>query len=131
MSYEWSFDLRELPEGIVEIEAEWEQFVPTYRGREDKEAAKFDPKSVYEYVQSHKLALRRPLTPKHDRLSFMCRSNFDQQSGDFSLEIVGVGIVLGAKISRWSALWQWLSRSISSLANWWRGDRGLRLLREV
>lgn len=62
----------------------------------------------------------------------MCRSNFNQQFGDFSLEIVSVGVVNGlVKSSVWtrwtSGGWLWLSQRFATLARWWRGDRGLRL----
>ncbi|KAL8293749.1 hypothetical protein RQP46_000450 [Phenoliferia psychrophenolica] len=133
MSYEWQFDLRELPEGIVEIEAAWKDFKPTYRGREDKEAADFDPKSLYEYAAGLRgLVGWRLNPPPRNRLSFMCRSNFDTQSGDFKLEIVSLGIVTGpASTTAWggwaAAGWQYLTGVWTSWARWWRGDRGLRL----
>ncbi|KAM0752487.1 CIA30-domain-containing protein [Meredithblackwellia eburnea MCA 4105] len=112
VSYEFAFDLAALPVGDeVEVRAEWGDFHATYRGREDKEAKPLDPASIYE-------------------LSWMCRSNFDQQKGKFALEILRLGIIRSTKAdSIWTSIWRWITLGglWSRIARWWRGDRGIRL----
>ncbi|KAH7114432.1 CIA30 family protein [Dendryphion nanum] len=73
-SYEYDFDLSE--EGKVLSESsfvfvKWDQFKPTYRGKEKKDASKLDKKNV-------------------KRLSIMMRSFFGDQQGDFSLTIKSI-----------------------------------------
>ncbi|GAA5879618.1 hypothetical protein JCM8547_003549 [Rhodosporidiobolus lusitaniae] len=55
----------------VTVLARWGKFKPHYRGKEKPDAEPLDPSSIYE-------------------LSFMCRSNFGDQAGDFSLDIVSL-----------------------------------------
>lgn len=66
------------------------------------------------------------------RLSFMCRSNFDSQSGDFELDLCSLGALRRASTvdqeSRWARLvkvvFGWTA--VFTLA-WWRRDGAVRL----
>ncbi|ORY57403.1 complex I intermediate-associated protein 30-domain-containing protein [Leucosporidium creatinivorum] len=121
LSYEMAFDLRELAgekDREVEIVAEWKDFKATYRGREDKEA--------------------KPLnSEKIEELSFMCRSNFGAQHGDFSLDIVSLAAVRepfpshqgsSAPSQTWFGwLLSLITNAWSSLCSKLRGDGALRL----
>ncbi|GAA5988695.1 hypothetical protein JCM10908_003678 [Rhodotorula pacifica] len=57
----------------VTVLAKWDQFRPTYRGRPKEDADPLDPGQIYE-------------------LSFMCRSNFGEQAGPFSFDVVSLAI---------------------------------------
>ncbi|GAA6061492.1 hypothetical protein JCM10212_000196 [Sporobolomyces blumeae] len=77
-SSEGEKDLVERREGRVEqdsidvdVEARWDEFRPTYRGRPQDDAKPLDTEAIYE-------------------LSFMCRSSFGLQAGPFSLTILSL-----------------------------------------
>ncbi|GAA5878663.1 hypothetical protein JCM3774_000443 [Rhodotorula dairenensis] len=57
----------------VTVLARWDQFKPTYRGRPKEDADPLNPEQIYE-------------------LSFMCRSNFGEQAGEFSFDVVSLAI---------------------------------------
>lgn len=84
LTYEYEFDGSE----AKVLEANWDDFKPTYRGRPKADAPPIDPSEIVE-------------------VSIMCRSNFDKQSGEFDLllgeiEAVGSGDAFGPiKTQRW------------------------------
>ncbi|BGP20999.1 hypothetical protein JCM10213_003236 [Rhodosporidiobolus nylandii] len=125
--YEWTLDVRDYEryEGAgaperdedkaekgeaekVTVLARWEAFKPTYRGKEQPDAKELDPKSIYE-------------------LGFMCRSNFGQQAGDFSLSLVSLALAPREgrldKAKGWLALILQLARQ---WADWIKGLFGRR-----
>jgi len=66
----WEYDFKVESDG-AKVYVYWDDFKPTYRGREKKDA--------------------KPLDLKHvKRISFMMRSFFGSQEGDFSLSITSV-----------------------------------------
>ncbi|SCV67285.1 BQ2448_5931 [Microbotryum intermedium] len=113
ISYEYQFTTDDFNGKEKQIQMKWDQFVPTYRGRAVKEPP-LDPTKLYE-------------------LSFMCRSNFGQQAGDFELKILELA-ALGNKNHKRQAQgclgWakQLVTRRYEALAGWYKGDRGVRLL---
>ncbi|GAA5963313.1 hypothetical protein JCM21900_006553 [Sporobolomyces salmonicolor] len=92
--------------------ARWDEFTPTYRGREQRDANPLDPTRIYE-------------------LGFMCRSNFAQQAGDFSFEIVSLEAAapaakpgwLGWIARGWAALSGLMSGWVGVVSGWWKGER--------
>ncbi|GAA6009488.1 hypothetical protein JCM10207_003800 [Rhodosporidiobolus poonsookiae] len=110
--YEWELDVRDyepyVPRGVKEVDEEkgekgsgevtvlarWEDFKATYRGKDKLDARPLDPSSIYE-------------------LSFMCRSNFGNQAGDFALDIVSL-----AEAPRDGRLRQWLALVLQLMHAW-------------
>ncbi|KAF2706641.1 CIA30-domain-containing protein [Pleomassaria siparia CBS 279.74] len=75
-SYEYDFDVSE-DAALAKtsfVYMSWERFVPTYRGKEKKDAPSLDTKNI-------------------KRLSIMMRSFFGDQEGDFSLNIKSIKAV--------------------------------------
>ncbi|GAA5856631.1 hypothetical protein JCM9279_006012 [Rhodotorula babjevae] len=123
--YEWAFDAREHSDELDEGEkggekaqrsvtrlARWDEFKPMFRGRPAEDAEPFDPARIYE-------------------LSFMARSHFGDQAGDFALEVVSLSAAAGPSRNTrggWlGALWEavraaWMSWTASVRA-WWSGER--------
>ncbi|GAA5915578.1 hypothetical protein JCM8208_002437 [Rhodotorula glutinis] len=131
--YEWAFDARE-HSGELEREsdegdkgekgamrsvtrlARWDEFKPMYRGRPAEDAEPFDPARIYE-------------------LSFMARSHFGDQAGDFALEVVSLSAAAAhASGSRRSSGAGWLGGLWAAVraawASWtatvralWSGER--------
>ncbi|KAI5478132.1 hypothetical protein MNV49_005396 [Pseudohyphozyma bogoriensis] len=96
VSYEYKFDVEELRSKAwterdvekgsdVAVVLGWHEFVATYRGKPTN-APQVDPTKIHE-------------------LSFMCRSDFGKQDGDFSLDIVSLSSVPKAK-SVWAKGWE-------------------------
>lgn len=53
VNFEYHWDMTKLQlnsDDSLDVTARWNQFVPTYRGREDKSGIQLDPSNVTEYV---------------------------------------------------------------------------------
>jgi hypothetical protein len=109
----------------VTVLAKWEDFKPTYRGKPQEGAKKLDPTSIYECVFLFLFDLPFPHPSSQSRgaddetmsrLSFMCRSSFGQQAGEFELEIVSL-----AEAGREGALQRasgWVERLVALMRGW-------------
>ncbi|GAA5971604.1 hypothetical protein JCM11641_000657 [Rhodosporidiobolus odoratus] len=82
---------------LITVLARWQDFHATYRGREQTDAPALDPSSIYE-------------------LGFMCRSNFGDQAGDFSLDVVSLG--LAPRSGRLDKLREWLALALQLAQQW-------------
>ncbi|GAA5932277.1 uncharacterized protein JCM15063_001177 [Sporobolomyces koalae] len=111
LSYEFEFDVDHLVEHEwfqddkqrrVQVDAVWEQFVATYRGRPKQDAEPLDPASIYE-------------------LSFMCRSSFGYQAGPFALDIVSVSAIRQQQRTSLERIWTRVMAWFSSLRSWVTG----------
>ncbi|SGY97559.1 BQ5605_C035g11413 [Microbotryum silenes-dioicae] len=112
ISYEYAFTLGDFDGKEKQIQMEWDGFTATYRGRPDKKFAKLDPNKLYE-------------------LSFMCRSNFGEQAGDFELKILELAALKNKYDKRQSRKCfdrakQLVTRRYE--AGWYRRDQGVRLV---
>ena len=89
-------------------EARWEDFKPTYRGKPVPDSK------------------AKPLaTDRIHEISFMCRSNFGTQSGDFDLRIGDITAVAGIKPeSRFARIWQWLFKWFMTILTFRRDNKG-------
>lgn len=101
--------------------------MPTFRGREKKDAEPLDPTKIYEWVcavggEEWRLISRR-------RLSFMCRSDFGAQEGDFELVVCEVAVeeMESNKRGWWRRLVDAVRGWTASVSGWWRGDGAMRL----
>ncbi|BGP28176.1 NADH:ubiquinone oxidoreductase intermediate-associated protein 30 [Rhodotorula toruloides] len=79
----------------VTVLAKWEEFKPFYRGKPKEDAATLDPSAIYE-------------------LSFMCRSNFGQQQGDFTLDIVSLSAAPAHSTGN-----TWFRSVAETVSGWW------------
>lgn len=68
------------------------------------------------------------------RLSFMCRSDFGKQEGDFTLEVVSLEVLDKPRstplvaYTGWSgAVWLWLAGWATLFSRWWNPEGALRL----
>ncbi|GAA5905669.1 uncharacterized protein JCM6883_005405 [Sporobolomyces salmoneus] len=125
-SYEFEFDVEELGRSgsyedekdgrvVVQVEAEWNEFKATYRGRPQPDAPDLDPSDIYE-------------------LSFMCRSNFGQQAGRFSLDVVSLSAIRyrrrsGGLVDFAKRIWNSIAAWVSEVKTWItrRRDGSVRL----
>ncbi|GAA5837218.1 hypothetical protein JCM3766R1_002164 [Sporobolomyces carnicolor] len=107
-SYEFAFDTKDVltqeksatgHRVVVRVDAEWNAFEATYRGRPQKDAPPLDPSCIYE-------------------LSFMCRSNFGQQSGRFSTDIVSLSAMERRRQSHHERLLVFFARVWQRLTSW-------------
>lgn len=88
-----------------QVHLEWNQFVPTYRGRE---VPRTDPK--YEPLDTDGIY----------ELSLMCRSGFGKQEGEFEAIIASIEAWRGGKKVR-AGCWSGMSRWVGG---WWNGEQG-------
>ncbi|GAA5946454.1 hypothetical protein JCM3775_003681 [Rhodotorula graminis] len=134
--YEWAFDASDHLDGLLEGDVEgekgekgekgeersvtrlarWDEFKPMYRGRPADDAEPFDPARIYE-------------------LSFMARSHFGDQAGDFALDVVSLSAAAFGAAARTSTGRGWLGGLWDAVraawASWtatvralWSGERG-------
>ncbi|OCF45286.1 hypothetical protein I317_00808 [Kwoniella heveanensis CBS 569] len=126
LTYEASFSLphphSKRPDGHEQVQQasfEWSEFHATYRGRPvqegDERWVPLDPGVIYE-------------------LSFMCRSDFGKQEGDFGVVIVDLKAILKKKQeqkekenSGWISgfIWSWFGGVI----NWFKGLMGWKRIK--
>ncbi|SCZ96411.1 BZ3500_MvSof-1268-A1-R1_Chr8-2g10176 [Microbotryum saponariae] len=114
ISYEYAFKTDDFDGKEKQIQMEWDGFIATYRGRADKNFAKLDPNKLYE-------------------LSFMCRSNFGEQAGDFELKILELAALRNKYDKRKSrGCFDWakklVTRRYEAVAGWYKRDQGVRLV---
>lgn len=101
LSYEFSFDTRELGmEGTskVVLLAEWGSFVPTFRGREQKEAPPLDPTAIHEIVSS---IIRRVGSSLMTGTVFHVSFRIREAGGEFLAGRVRAGTTRGRREGRY------------------------------
>ncbi|GAA6055643.1 hypothetical protein JCM3770_003392 [Rhodotorula araucariae] len=118
--YEYTFSASDTPDELaspagdeekgarsITLLARWGDFKPTYRGRPAPDAAVLDPAQIYE-------------------LSFMARSHFGEQAGEFALEILTVSAAAPERRRGWlGTVWGVLvglwARWVASAQTFWCG----------
>ncbi|WVR05713.1 hypothetical protein IAU60_002737 [Kwoniella sp. DSM 27419] len=89
----------------------WDDFQATYRGRRvhkgEERWVPLDPGVIYE-------------------LSFMCRSDFDKQKGDFGVVITSLEAVLKRESKQGWSVWTWLS-GVQDWFRWMMGWNRIKL----
>ncbi|GJN94654.1 hypothetical protein Rhopal_007737-T1 [Rhodotorula paludigena] len=101
---------KEVGRRSVTVLARWSDFKPHYRGKPAPDAKPLDPSSIYE-------------------LSFMARSNFGEQAGPFSLDVVSISVLNKSQSKGWfrtacEAVRSAWARCLALVCGWWAGRGG-------